>query len=186
MKSIVAAVLLSSLAVTVYAEQAKTNKAVDLQKEPVASAAKVAALPQGAMVDVAEKKGFWVKVSGNGQTGWLKLSDIELQITKAKTDALATGRGGSGNIVNTAGARGLSPDELKTAKPNVGAVDAAAKASGSVSESDVEGFVKAGSISARANIPKTTLGKNTKSVPSTVTVSNGKPVQSGGKKNENW
>ena len=72
MKSIVAAVLLSSLAVTVYAEQAKTNKAVDLQKEPVASAGKVAALPQGAMVDVAEKKGFWVKVSGNGQTGWLK------------------------------------------------------------------------------------------------------------------
>lgn len=186
MKSIVAAVLLSSLAITGYAEQAKTNKGVDLQKEPVASSGKVAALPQGTMVDVAEKKGFWVKVSGNGQTGWLKLSDIELQITKAKTDALATGRGGSGNIVNTAGARGLSPDELKTAKPNAGAVDAAVNASRSVSESDVDGFVKSGSIAARINIPKTTLGKNTKTAPSIVTVSNGKPVQSGGKKNENW
>lgn len=186
MKNIVAAVLLSSLAITVYAEQAKTNKGVDLQREPGASSGKVASLPQGAMLEVAEKKGFWVKVSSNGQTGWLKLSDIELQITKAKTDALATGRGGSGNIVNTAGARGLSPDELKTAKPNTGAVDAAAKASGSVSESDVDGFVKSGSISARTNIPKTTLVKNTKSVPSTVTVSNGKPVQSGSKKNENW
>lgn len=49
MKSIVAAVLLGSFAASVYAEQAKTNKAVDLQKEPVANAGKVAALPQGAM-----------------------------------------------------------------------------------------------------------------------------------------
>lgn len=186
MKKILGGVLLGTLICSANAEPAKTNKGVDLLKEPVASAPKVAALPSGTTLDVSEKKGFWVKASGNGQTGWLKLSDIELQVTKAKTDAMATGRTGSGNIVNTAGARGLSPDELKTAKPNTGAVDAAGKASSAVSDADVDGFVKTGSITARSNIPKTTLSKNTKSTPASVTVSNGKPAQAVGKKNENW
>lgn len=186
MKRAVAGTLLSALVFSVCAEQAKINKGVDLQKDPIATSSKVVALPMGSTVDVVEKKGFWVRVTANGQTGWVKLNDIELQVIKVKTDALATGRTGGGNIVNTAGARGLSPDELKTAKPNSAAVDVAGKASSSVSDSDVDGFVKAGSITARSNIPKTTLGKNTKSTPVSATVTNGKPVQAGGKKNENW
>lgn len=186
MKRLLTFVFLGGISCSLLAEQAKTIKGVELQKEPIASSAKVTALPSGATVEVGEKKGFWVKVTASGQTGWLKLSDIELQVAKAKIDPMATGRTGSGNIVNTAGARGLSPDELKTAKPNTGAVDAAGKASSGVTDADVESFTKTGSIVPRSGIPKTALSKNVKSAVTTATVTNGKPVQATGKKNENW
>lgn len=178
------------LAMTAYsivslAEQAKTNKSADLLKEPLGNAAKLVSLPAGASLDIGEKKGFWVKATAGGQTGWLKLSDIELQVTKAKIDPLATGRAGSGNIVNTSGARGLSPDELKTAKPNTGAVDSAVKSSVSVTDVDVASFMTTGRIVPKPAIPKTVLGKNGKTIPPNASVSNGKQTTPGAK-NANW
>jgi len=170
-----------------FAETAKTIKAADLLKEPSATATKVLSVPSGAQLTVSEKKGFWVKATSGNQTGWLKLSEIELQVTKAKIDPMATGRSGSGNIVNTAGARGLSPDELKSAKPNPGAVDSAVKVSSSVTDADLSSFASAGGIASRSNVPPTSLSKNAKSSStSSVTVSSSSVKSGSGRKNDEW
>ncbi len=105
-------------------------------------------------MSILEKKGFWIKVQSDNKNGWAKLSDVELPtVDSKKIDPLSTGRSSSGNIVNTAGVRGLSPDELKNAKPNSAAVDQATQMSQSIATTDITGFASSGGIVARTNVP---------------------------------
>jgi len=117
-------------------------------------------------IKIIEKKGFWVKVDLNGQSGWLKLNDIELPNISNNIDPLSTGRAANGNIVNTAGVRGLSPEELKGSKPNTTALETSIKNSELIKDSDVTSFMVSGGLTPKSSTPqikavKTTLSGNT-------------------------
>ena len=141
-------------------QSGKMTKGADLLSEPSLNSSKVVSVKSGQTVAILEKKGFWIKVQTDNKSGWTKLSDVELpSIDIKKIDPMSTGRASSGNIVNTAGVRGLSPDELKNAKPNSAAVDQAAQISQSVAIADITNFASSGGIVARANLPEVKVVK---------------------------
>ena len=122
-------VLLSCLCTSGFA-QTGTFKANDVLR---ADANEQSATPgnvnAGAKFDVLERKGFWVKLKVGNATGWAKLSALNLDqggsgagSAGSLLGGLASGRTGSGNIVSSAGTRGLSAEELKAAKPDMEAV----------------------------------------------------------------
>lgn len=153
MRSLLKIALFSIISFQVFAQPAKVSRSAVLFKEPSSSSPQISNLVPGKVINIQDKKGFWVKVDASGQIGWVKLSDIELQNTVNKIDPMSTGRTSGGNIVNTAGARGLSPEELKNSKPNPSAVDQAIKNSESTTDADVVKFMADGGISQRSNIP---------------------------------
>ena len=138
----------------VLAQQAKATKPADLLAEPATGAVKSGSMAAGQALSVLDKKGFWVKVQSGSQSGWVKLTDIELPNAVNKIDPMSTGRTSGGNIVNTAGVRGLSPEELKGSKPNTALVDQAVQNAAKVSDSDVSAFISSGGVVPRANIPE--------------------------------
>ena len=148
------AIQFAGYSANVLAQQAKATKPADLLAEPLAGAAKSGSMTSGQALSVLDKKGFWVKVQNGSQSGWVKLTDVELPNAVTKIDPMSTGRTSSGNIVNTAGARGLSPEELKGSKPNTAAVDQAIQNAVKVSDSDVSAFILSGGVVPRANIPE--------------------------------
>jgi uncharacterized protein YraI len=141
------------------AQQAKATKPADLLAEPTPGAAKSGSITSGQAISVLDKKGFWVKVQSGNQSGWVKLTDVELPNTVTKIDPMSTGRTSGGNIVNTAGVRGLSPDELKGSKPNTAAVDQAVQNAAKVSDADVSSFISSGGVVQRGNVPEVKVVK---------------------------
>lgn len=104
-----------------------------LRADPTPTAAGVGNLAVDDRVQVVERKGFWAKVATRNTTGWVKISTLALDAPpNAGTapanagapllTALVTGRTGSGNIVNTAGTRGLSAEDIRAAQPDMNAV----------------------------------------------------------------
>ncbi len=114
-------------------ETGTTRMAVDLMATPYRDAKKAGQLPANTPVQIHERRGGWMKISGKGKTGWAQLYQVRTgegaQSTKSG-EGLAmlksigkTGRSGSQGIVATTGIRGLSAEDLKTAKPNPKAVE---------------------------------------------------------------
>ena len=122
-------VLLSCLCTSTFA-QTGTFKANDvLRAEANEQSATAGNVSAGTKFDVLERKGFWVKLKAGNATGWAKLSALNLDQGSSGAGSagsvlggLASGRTGSGNIVSSAGTRGLSAEELKAAKPDMEAV----------------------------------------------------------------
>ena len=79
--------------------------------------------PQGAKLKAAtplkllKRQGFWVEVDAGGKTGWLKVSSVSFA-GAAGPVSIDTGRLGTGNIVATSAARGLSAKDLLEGTPN--------------------------------------------------------------------
>jgi hypothetical protein len=149
-----------------WGQDALTIQATQVRQDPSASSQKIIDIASKKSVKVLDKKGFWVKIEVDGKSGWVKLSDIELPSISNKIDPLSTGRAADGNIVNTAGVRGLSPEELKVSKPNTAALDVAIKNSELIKDSDVANFISSGGLTPRSSTPqlkavKTTLTGNT-------------------------
>jgi hypothetical protein len=121
--------LLSCLCTSTFA-QTGTFKANDvLRAEANEQSATAGNVSAGTKFDVLERKGFWVKLKAGNATGWAKLSALNLDQGSSGAGSagsvlggLASGRTGSGNIVSSAGTRGLSAEELKAAKPDMEAV----------------------------------------------------------------
>jgi hypothetical protein len=137
-----------------------------VRHDPSATSQKITDVAPKKTVKVLEKKGFWVKIEADGKSGWVKLSDIELPSISNNIDPLSTGRAANGNIVNTAGVRGLSPEELKGAKPNTAALEVAIKNSDLIKDSDIANFMSGGGLTPKSSTPqikavKTTLMGNT-------------------------
>lgn len=156
-------IFLLVISASAYAQQSKVSKSAILYKDPSVNSAQVVVLNSGKALNILERKGFWVRVDVSGQVGWLKLSDVELPNNPNKIDPLSTGRTSGGNIVNTAGARGLSPDELKNSKPNPVSVELAIQNSAKVTDSDVVRFMTEGGILQRTNLPEVQSAKLTTS-----------------------
>lgn len=119
--------LLAGLALTVAAtaESGSTIKDTPLMEKPFSDAKTLANLPARTNVEIMERKGGWTRVKAAGKLGWVRMLNVRVGQAQAagKTSpqdvtALATGRSGSGNIAATSGIRGLSEEELKSAKGN--------------------------------------------------------------------
>lgn len=119
--------LLAGLALTAaaFAERGSTIKDTPLKDKPFVDAKTLANLPARTPVEIMERKGGWTRVKAAGKQGWVRMLNVRAGQAQAggKTSAqdvtaLATGRSGSGNIVATSGIRGLSEEELKSAKGN--------------------------------------------------------------------
>jgi len=103
------------------AEAPKMGKDETLRAEPAVTAASVGTATSGSPVSLKERKGFWQQVQVGNLTGWVKLSSIALgdgDTAASGLAAMATGRGASGNVVAASGTRGLSAEELSSARPD--------------------------------------------------------------------
>ena len=95
------------------------SKSADLKASPAPEAKTVKSVAANVSVKLLKRQGFWVEVSADGATGWIKLSDINMSAASGPgLSAVDTGRTGKGNIVSTSAARGLSDKELISAKPD--------------------------------------------------------------------
>lgn len=181
---------LSLAPLMLWAQDALILQSTQVRQDPSATSQKIADVPAKKSVKVIEKKGFWVKIESDGKSGWIKLSDVELPSISNNIDPLSTGRAASGNIVNTAGVRGLSPEELKGAKPNTAALDVAIKNSELIKDSDIASFMSGGGLAQKSSTPqikavKTTLTGNTEnSEASKNTSANNKKTNKSAKEND--
>ena len=80
-------------------------------------------LASGSPVKALKRQGFWVEVDASGKTGWLKVSQINFAGATGGATAIDTGRLGTGNIVATSAARGLSAKDLVSGRPDFNEVN---------------------------------------------------------------
>ena len=110
---------LSAVVVSSNAMAQSLSKAADLKASPAPEAKTVKSVAANVSVKLLKRQGFWVEVSADGATGWIKLSDVNMSAASGPgLSAVDTGRTGKGNIVSTSAARGLSDKELTSAKPD--------------------------------------------------------------------
>lgn len=111
--------LLPSLAYA--AEMGTALKTDSLRAEPYADAKTVGTFAKNDKVEILNKQGAWLKVKTAKTTGWVRLLSVKRGTTTAVSStsgalSVATGRAGTGQVVATTGVRGLSEEDLKSAK----------------------------------------------------------------------
>ena len=57
-------------------EVGTTRSAVDLMSAPYRDAKRAGQLPANAQVDILERRGGWMRISGQGKTGWAQLYQV--------------------------------------------------------------------------------------------------------------
>lgn len=140
------------------ADPGKTLIAVDLKHEPFIDAETLGKLEANADLEVLKRQGGWMQVKTNeGLEGWLKMTSIRLGATteankgESGLGSLAklalTGRSGNTGVTATTGVRGLSPEELKNAKPDPEAVKQLEQYTGS--KNKTQAFADAGKLQAQ-------------------------------------
>ncbi len=75
-------------------------------------------LSAGSSIKVLRRQGFWVEIDASGRTGWAKVSQLNFAAAGSGPTAIDTGRLGTGNIVSTSAARGLSAKDLLNGQPD--------------------------------------------------------------------
>jgi hypothetical protein len=105
-------------------EAGSALKGTEIRAEPYRDAKQVGSLASGDKVEILRREGGWYEVKSSKGSGWVHMLNIRRgDATKRSIDAqgivgLATGRGGTGQVVATTGVRGLTEEELKKAKFN--------------------------------------------------------------------
>ena len=115
-------VLLSALSVAVAGLVSTAVGAQTLREEAALfdkpdGAAQGAKLKAATPLKLLKRQGFWVEVDAGGKTGWLKVSSVSFAGAGGPV-SIDTGRLGTGNIVATSAARGLSAKDLLEGTPN--------------------------------------------------------------------
>jgi hypothetical protein len=107
------------------AEKGTALKADTLRTQPFSDAKSAGNLSRGDSVEILSKQGAWLKIKTAKSTGWVRLLSVKRGTSGTSaagqaTGALsvASGRAGTGQVVATTGVRGLSAEELKSAKFN--------------------------------------------------------------------
>ena len=107
-------------------ETGSALKTEAIKKEPFSDAKTMGTLSLGDKVNIFKKEGGWLNVKSAKGNGWVRMLSIRRgDAKKEKTLAdsfkgLASGRSGTGKVVATTGIRGLSDEELKSAKFDAG------------------------------------------------------------------
>lgn len=107
-------------------EPATVVSATELKGKPFVDAPTVAALKPNTRVQVLDRQGGWYRVRSGAGEGWVRLLAVRRGTGATGEGAmgvddvagLATGRGGTGNVAATSGIRGLTPGELRDARPD--------------------------------------------------------------------
>lgn len=141
------------------AESGTALKNDTLRKEPYADATSTGSLKRNDKVEILAKKGAWLQVKTRQSTGWVRLLSVKRGSTGTSSEAagvlgLATGRAGTGQVVSTTGVRGLSEEELKSAKFNEEEIKQLE--ANTISAEDGRKFADAGGLKVRklAYLPK--------------------------------
>lgn len=109
------------------AEIGTTRSAANLLSAPKSDAKTVGRVAENSRVEIMERRGAWLRIKRDSASGWLRLHQVRLGEGAQKTSSEGTkmlwkvgqtGRSGASGIVATTGVRGLSADDLKTAKPD--------------------------------------------------------------------
>jgi hypothetical protein len=108
-------------AASAWAETGTALKNDTLRTSPYSDAASAGTLSRGSSVDILAKKGAWLQIKSGGKTGWVRLLSVKRGAASGSSGAadvlaLASGRAGTGQVVSTTGVRGLSEEDLKSAK----------------------------------------------------------------------
>ena len=112
------------------AEPALTSRATDLLAQPQSDAGKLASLAENDRVEVLRRSGAWSEVkTGMGQAGWVRM--MHLKPASAATGKPAASSNPAGALANllgsgrstnnatvTTGVRGLTKEELQSARAN--------------------------------------------------------------------
>ncbi len=109
--------VLLALAAACAAQAQSLREDVALFDKPDGAAGAVR-LKAGTAVKALKRQGFWIEVDAGGRTGWLKASAVNFAGATGGPTAIDTGRLGTGNIVATSAARGLSAKDLVSGKPD--------------------------------------------------------------------
>jgi uncharacterized protein YgiM (DUF1202 family) len=149
------AAMLLSTAILGHADSGTALKADTLRTEPFADAKSTGAIQRGDKLEILDKKGAWLNVKTVKSTGWVRLLSVKRgDIAKANgaNDAagvlsVASGRAGTGQVVSTTGVRGLSEEELKSAKFN--AEEIKKLESTGISKEQAQQFAAIGNLQAR-------------------------------------
>ena len=158
MKNLFRKVFLIGLAISAFSpvlafsgEVGTALKADTIRAEPFADARTVGNFNKGDSVDILSKKGAWLQVKTKKNTGWVRILSVKRGSASGGNSAkgvldVASGRAGTGQVVSTTGIRGLSAEELKTAKFNE--EEMKKMESHTLSASDGQSFASAGGLSA--------------------------------------
>jgi hypothetical protein len=122
--ALVGALAFGIAAVPAAAERGAVIRADELKAMPFIDAAASAKLPANQPVTIVGRKGGWIEVEANGQTGWLRMLNVRLQGASSPAPGQANVRAASllrtnssGKTVTT-GIKGLGEEDLQNAAPN--------------------------------------------------------------------
>ncbi len=141
------ALIVTSAVLPASAEAQTTAGPADLLASPQSGAKLVKSLPQNSPLKILQRQGFWLEVEVGSAKGWVKATGVKFGSGDKSLGGIDTGRTGKGNIVSSSAARGLSPKELISAKPDFSQVDQLQKLA--VSQQDAAGFAAQGNLSTR-------------------------------------
>jgi len=104
-------------------ESGTALKADSIRAEPFADAKTTGTLNKGDSVNILSKKGAWLQIKSKKSSGWVRLLSVKRGGTSSSNNIsgaidVASGRAGTGKVVSSTGVRGLSAEELKSAKFN--------------------------------------------------------------------
>jgi hypothetical protein len=127
----------------------KVLKAEQVREGPIVSAKVLTEIKPGTNVTYISRKGFWANIQIAGTKGWVRISALDLKEDGKGTglSALVSGRGATGNVVNTSGSRGLNAEELNIVTPDLRELEALRKLN--VRADEAEAFAKAGQLQSR-------------------------------------
>lgn len=138
------------------AESGVLARASELKQEPFSDAATVKQLPAAATVEILARQGAWMKVSAEGQSGWVRLLAVRLAATPARSSESGLAKaanialsGSSGTAVAT-GVRGLDKEQIANATPNP--AEAAKLEAYAATDPQARAFAKAGPLGEQ-NLP---------------------------------
>ena len=114
-------------------EQAFTNRSTELKDRGASDARTVATLAEKTSVKVLERGGGgWTRVEAGGQSGWVRVFHLRFPATVETSSSgggflsgitgLGGGRTAQPTTLATTGIRGLSPEDLKNASPDLEAL----------------------------------------------------------------
>ncbi len=145
-------VTLSGIAI---ADPGSTLKTDSVRAEPYPDAKILFSIAKGEQIDILARNGGWLRIKHTRGSGWIRMLSVKRgQPPKTNSAAqasgvlkLASGRAGTGQVVSTTGIRGLSEEELKSAKYNAEELKKAQ--SYAVSAADAQLFASKGKLVAR-------------------------------------
>ncbi len=110
------------------ADAARMIRQSELRAQPYSDASVVSSLSAGAGVSVQERKGGWYKVQAGGSTGWVRMTAVRMggagtagggkSGLGAALSFMTTGRSGSSGVTAATGIKGLTPEDVVSARPD--------------------------------------------------------------------